>query len=200
MGLSNQRWVRVSGSEFHWERDALESLGGVRQFVDWTQASAVEVRKAIEDSGENSPPESSPPEPNRRRLPKFSECLPKGLLGLFAWHRDYDRSAAGVIRENPVIAGRGWILAGSEPIVIFGLDIGHFVEHFEELVPSSSRRSLLQSLPAGKLFLKRGQNHVINGQMLRVGNLPRLPVKIFRDVYADSHFASQLQRSPFYCA
>jgi hypothetical protein len=67
-----------------------------------TPASAVEVRKAIEDSGE-----SSPPEPNRRGLPTFSECLPEGLLSLFAWHRDYDRSAPGVIRENPVIAGRG---------------------------------------------------------------------------------------------
>jgi hypothetical protein len=49
-----------------------------------------------------------------------------------------------VIRKNPVIAGRDYILAGSEPIVIFGLNIGHFVEHFEELVSLYSRRSLLQ--------------------------------------------------------
>lgn len=66
-----------------------------------TQASAVEVRKVIENQHQ-----TKLPEPNRRNLPKFSECLPEGLLGLFAWHRNYDRRAENMIREYPVIAGR----------------------------------------------------------------------------------------------
>ncbi len=70
-----------------------------------TKASPVEVRKAIATERD-----IAPPKPNPRNAPKFAECLPDDLLGLFALHRDYDRNTEQVIAQlapvNKITSGR----------------------------------------------------------------------------------------------
>jgi ATP-dependent Lhr-like helicase len=66
-----------------------------------TRATQAEVRTAIDTRWD-----LAPPQPNHRNLPKFAECLPDHLLGLFAWHRDYDRPAATSTQEQSVISAK----------------------------------------------------------------------------------------------
>jgi hypothetical protein len=66
----------------------------------------------------------------------------------------------------------------SEPINLVGLNIGHFVQHSDERFPAPARSSLFQPFPGGHLLSKCRGKHVIHRDLLRVGDLPCLPVEI----------------------
>ncbi|MDZ4800304.1 MAG: DEAD/DEAH box helicase [Bryobacteraceae bacterium] len=66
------------------------------------RVSPIELSEAINAAWDLLPPESNP-----RNAPKFAECLPNDLLGLFAWERDYDRRSAETISELPVVRAAG---------------------------------------------------------------------------------------------
>src|SRR5580704_5489725 len=75
----------------------------------------------------------------------------------------------------------------SDAVVFIRLHIGHFVKYREKALATASRRPLFEALPGSQLFGERRRDHIVNGQVLRLGDLPRLLVKLFRNVYADTH-------------
>jgi hypothetical protein len=63
-----------------------------------TKASAIEVEEALRCQYD-----LPPPLPDRKTRPKFSECLPDSVLGLYASKRRYDWSAADHIRRSRIV-------------------------------------------------------------------------------------------------
>src|ERR1039458_2857873 len=49
-------------------------------------------------------PNTAPPDPDPHFRPKFAECIPDHLLGLYAWQRLYDWDASDHVLHSPIIS------------------------------------------------------------------------------------------------
>jgi hypothetical protein len=63
------------------------------------RCSPIELKSRLDTK-----PNTAPPDPDPHFRPKFAECIPDHLLGLYAWQRLYDWDASDHVLHSPIIS------------------------------------------------------------------------------------------------